>query len=140
MLVVDSSQPGQISKAYLCVVSSIALAVAPSTDPDVQLAVGKSANELFELWEVLGGVDADDLAVMLVDTVLQSVLAVSIELLPGGVEVLHKVRVALARAGIANLLHGHVAAGTDDDGDIKEVIAAEACEGVGGSVPDPVGG
>lgn len=111
---------------YLVVVVGVATVATPGTDTDVQLAVRKGADELLQVGEVLGGVDADDLAVAHMHAVLELILGVLAGLRPGSVEVLHEVGVALAGLGITDLLGDHVATRADDDGHIEEVVAAKA--------------
>ena len=56
------------------------------------------------------------------DAILQGSLLASICLRPGLVELLHKLGITLECRRISHLLDSQVAAGTDDPGDVKEVV------------------
>ena len=114
---------------YLVVVVLVPVGTVPRANSNVHFPVGKRANPLLQLGEILGSVDSDDLAVLHMDAVLELVLGVLAGLGPGVVQVLHEARIALASLGLAHLLYNEVAACADDYRNIEEVIAAKAVLG-----------
>lgn len=109
---------------YLCVVAADTGASAPGTDADVGLAVGEGADEFLEFGMVFDGVDAGHVAFGVgVHAVLEAVLLPLARFVPGGVQLLHEERIALARGWVAHLLNRHVAAGADNVAQIDEVVA-----------------
>ncbi len=114
----------------LPVIGRVAGAAVPRSDANIRLAVSESTHEALELRVFLDGTHADDFAGLVgEDAALEVVLRPRAGLGPGFTQVLHEEGIALAGAGVALLLDGHVAAGADDVGHVDEVVAAEAVEG-----------
>ena len=126
----DDGILGPVRRRRLPIIGRVARTAVPRPDADICLAVGKGAHKALELGVFLDGAHADDFSGLVgEDAALEVVLRSRAGLGPGFAQVLHEEGIALAGAGVALLLDGHVAAGADDVGHVDEVVAAEAVEG-----------